>query len=252
VGWHNNGSTITPNLDHLAHTGLELNRHYVQRWCAATRTALLTGRYTYNTGMMDYNHGVEEERSAVPSSFAMLPKLLKQAPIPYKTHMLGKWHLGFFTQAHTPVGRGFDTSFGFFCGDSTHDTRGSQVSHTCRLSITDLYNSTHTANESGPHGGWATNRVYNTHMYAALAAEVITTHGREQATATPSQPLFLYMAFQNSHAPYQCPDKYLDLYPQWPLEGSRRCFNGMVSAVDGREQQIGDSGGSLEPPGPLS
>jgi arylsulfatase A-like enzyme len=27
----------------------------VQRWCAATRTALMTGRYTYNTGMMQYH-----------------------------------------------------------------------------------------------------------------------------------------------------------------------------------------------------
>ena len=88
MGWHNNGSTISPNLDGLAKTGLTLNRHYVQRWCAATRTALLTGRYTYNTGMMEYNHGVEEERSAVPVSFAMLPKLLKTQG--YRTHMLGK------------------------------------------------------------------------------------------------------------------------------------------------------------------
>ena len=89
MGWHNNGSTISPNLDGLAKTGLTLNRHYVQRWCAATRTALLTGRYTYNTGMMEYNApGVEEERSAVPVSFAMLPKLLKTQG--YRTHMLGK------------------------------------------------------------------------------------------------------------------------------------------------------------------
>jgi arylsulfatase A-like enzyme len=42
----------------------------------------------------------------------MLPKLLKQAATPYSTHMLGKWHLGFFKRAATPVGRGFDSSFG--------------------------------------------------------------------------------------------------------------------------------------------
>lgn len=51
---------------------------------------ILAGRYPYNTGMNDYNHGVEEERSSVPVSFAMLPKLLKNAPTPYMTHMLGK------------------------------------------------------------------------------------------------------------------------------------------------------------------
>ena len=65
----------------------------VQPWCAPTRAALMTGRYPYNVGMNQYNHGVEEERSAVPSSFAMLPKILKQAPVPYATHMLGKWRV---------------------------------------------------------------------------------------------------------------------------------------------------------------
>ena len=105
---------------------------------------------------------------------------------------VSQWHLGFFTQAHTPVGRGFDTSFGFFCGDSTHDTRGSQVSHTCKLSITDLYNSTRPANESGPHGGWATNRVYNTHMYATLAEDVIAAHAKDYPTQ-PMYPLLLLL-----------------------------------------------------------
>ena len=77
------------------------------------------------------------------------------------------------------------------------------MSHTCKLSVTDLYNSTHTANSSSdaPHGGWASNRVYNTHMYAQLAQDVIRSHGRDK----PQAPMFLYMAFQNSHAPYQAP-----------------------------------------------
>ena len=126
----------------------------------------------------------------MPKSFQMLPKLLKQAPTPYATHMLGKWHLGFFTQQHTPQGRGFDTFFGFFCGASTHDTRGSQTSHTCKLEITDLYNTSHIANTTGPHGGWATNHYYNTHMYAQLAQDLIVGH----APAKDKTPFFLYMA----------------------------------------------------------
>ena len=51
-------------------------------------------------------------------------------------------------------------------------------------------------------------------MYAALARDVIVNHAREPAqvlAGTLGQPpLFLYMAFQNSHAPYQCPTEYLD------------------------------------------
>ena len=91
VQWHSN-ITRTPHLQALADGGLRLSQHYVQRWCAPTRAALMTGRYPYNTGMMNYGHGkgFEEERSAVPLSFSMLPKLLSRAPTPYVSHWLGK------------------------------------------------------------------------------------------------------------------------------------------------------------------
>lgn len=199
VQWHSN-VTLTPNLEELRRAGVTLNRHYVQRWCAPTRAALLTGRYAYNVGMNDYGGGsaYREERSAVPSSFSMLPRLLKTTG--YITHQVGKWHLGYFKRASLPTGRGFDSSFGFLCGASTHDTRGSQTKHTCGLSVTDLYNSSRIANDTA----YATNRVYSTFMYAREAARLIEAHDQ-------SRPFFLYMAFQNSHAPYQVPHEYTDL-----------------------------------------
>ena len=97
VSWHSN-VTLTPNLQQLADGGLRLQQHYVQRWCAPTRAALMTGRYPYNTGMMNYGHssGHEEERTAVPLSFSMLPKLLKRAPIPYVSHVSQCIHLATF------------------------------------------------------------------------------------------------------------------------------------------------------------
>ena len=56
-----------------------------------------------------------------------------------------------------------------------------------------------------------------------------------------TDPLFLYMAFQNSHAPYQCPDQYTDMYPDLPRNGSRNCFNAMVTALDESVGVIVDS-----------
>jgi arylsulfatase A-like enzyme len=92
VGWQNGSIALTPNLDKLAAGGVKLTQHYVQRWCAPTRTAVMTGRYPYNTGMMKYGHGLSEELSAVPSAFEFVPAMLKKhAPIPYQTHHLGKW-----------------------------------------------------------------------------------------------------------------------------------------------------------------
>ena len=49
MGWHN-PEALTPNLDLLAKGGIILNNSYVQRWCAPTRAAFMSGRYAYNTG----------------------------------------------------------------------------------------------------------------------------------------------------------------------------------------------------------
>ena len=56
--------------------------------------------------------------------------------------------LGFFSHEHTPHGRGFDSSFGYMLGASSHDNRSSQVSHTCQMPVKDLYNNSHVANDT--------------------------------------------------------------------------------------------------------
>lgn len=34
----------------------------------------------------------------------------------YATHLIGKWHLGYFQQKYTPSNRGFDNFFGYYNG----------------------------------------------------------------------------------------------------------------------------------------
>ena len=53
----------------------------------------------------------------VPSNFSFLPALLKRRG--YATHAIGKWHVGYRTEAQTPTRRGFDSFFGFWrcCSD---------------------------------------------------------------------------------------------------------------------------------------
>ena len=43
----------------------------------------------------------------IPTNIKLLPEYLKT--IGYKTHMFGKWHLGFCNEKYTPVKRGFDS-----------------------------------------------------------------------------------------------------------------------------------------------
>ena len=63
---------------------------------------------------------------ATDPRFTMLPKRLKEAQ--YWSIQIGKWHQGAASFAHTPVGRGFDESYGFLAGGEDHY---SQVSGSC-------------------------------------------------------------------------------------------------------------------------
>ena len=57
----------------------------------------------------------------------MLPKRLSEAS--YYSYAVGKWHQGSAYREWTPVGRGFDESYGFLGGGEDHFT---QQTGTCR------------------------------------------------------------------------------------------------------------------------
>ena len=50
--------------------------------------------------------------AGVPLGMTMIPA--KLAEVGYRSHMLGKWHVGMATPAHTPIGRGFESSLHYF------------------------------------------------------------------------------------------------------------------------------------------
>ena len=124
-------------------------------------------------------------------------------------------HLGHFTQAHTPAGRGFDDFFGFLFGSETHDSHNSWGRHTCNVPITDLYSAppvlpslnhcstradvvaadtSHRANESVHYK----NMTYSPEMYAGEMARLLAEH-----PDLADHPFFLYMvrATTDPHLP---------------------------------------------------
>ncbi|GBM20840.1 Arylsulfatase B, partial [Araneus ventricosus] len=54
------------------------------------------------------------EASGLPLNETTMPQRLKK--LGYKTHMIGKWHLGYQTKEYTPTHRGFDTFYGYWNG----------------------------------------------------------------------------------------------------------------------------------------
>ena len=136
-----------------------------------------------------------------------LPAKLKT--VGYSTHMVGKWHLGFYKREFLPVNRGFDASSGFLGGSEDHmDERIS-----CGV---DFWRDNHTDPRHG---------TYDSYIYREDLTNIFTKHNS-------SNPMFLYLPLHNVHAPFQAPRKWLELYPEKSICSVRRIYQAMVSVAD--------------------
>ena len=115
VGFRN-PAIKSPNFDTLAKTGLLLDRHYVYRYCSPSRASFLTGRWPHHAHQ--WNIFPNNAALGLNLNMTTLPAKLKEAG--YHTHMVGKWHEGFFKKEYLPINRGFDSSSGFLNGAEDH------------------------------------------------------------------------------------------------------------------------------------
>ena len=194
----------SPNFDELVKTGLLLNRHYVYMYCSPSRASLLTGRWPHHAHQWN-----PQLFSTVGTNInmTMLPTKLKQAG--YSTHMVGKWHLGFYDPVYLPVKRGFDTSSGFLGGGEDHMTEFP----TC---VVDYWKNLAPDTRNG---------TYDSYTYRSDLTDIIQNHDT-------SKPFFLYLPLHNVHAPFQAPQEWIDLYPEGSTCDFRRTYQAMVSVAD--------------------
>jgi uncharacterized sulfatase len=111
LGCYGHSKFKTPHLDQLAADGARLTNFYAAcPFCAPTRTALLTGRYPFRSGMNGNpapDGGVND--LGIPSGELLLGEMFQAAG--YATACYGKWHLGHRPQFF-PTRHGFDEYFG--------------------------------------------------------------------------------------------------------------------------------------------
>jgi arylsulfatase B len=209
LGWKDvgfNGCTDikTPNIDALAAGGAKLTQFYAQPMCTPTRACLMTGRYPFRYGL---------QTAVIPSVSAygldlterLLPQGLKEAG--YTTAIVGKWHLGHADKKYWPRQRGFDYQYGAMIGELdyfTHDEHG----------VLDWFRDNEPVKEEG----------YTTTLIGRDAARLIEAHD-------PAVPLYLYLAFNAPHTPYQAPKEYIDRYAGI-ADPTRRTYAGMVACLD--------------------
>ena len=180
------GSEIpTPNLDHLAATGLRFTQFYNTGRCCPTRAALLTGLYSHQAGvgLMVGNQGVPGYLGHLNDQCVTLAEVL--GPAGYFTAMSGKWHVG-QEQGVTPSVRGFDRSLnspdgGFYF---PADTRA------------ELYlNGRKLANDDPQlPKNW-----YTTDLWTDYGIQFI------HEAIDEKKPFFLYLAYNAPHFPLEAP-----------------------------------------------
>ncbi|MGY8696900.1 MAG: sulfatase-like hydrolase/transferase, partial [Verrucomicrobiia bacterium] len=101
-GINGNPLVETPFIDEMARGSGSMGRFYVNAVCSPTRSSLMTGRWSYRTGVTDTFKG----RSIMSSEETTIAEVLKGAG--YATGLFGKWHLG-DTYPYRPMEQGFET-----------------------------------------------------------------------------------------------------------------------------------------------
>jgi arylsulfatase A-like enzyme len=97
---------LTPNIDALGRAGIVYTAGYGQPACVQARTALMSGKWPQRRSIgAVVNNGP-------PPLPAMVTIAERLRALGYRTHLVGKWHLGFGPGRH-PLDQGFDTFLGF-------------------------------------------------------------------------------------------------------------------------------------------
>ncbi|NME66834.1 sulfatase family protein [Flammeovirga aprica] len=204
----------TPNIDHLASSGVQFSQAYVTASvCGPSRSGLMTGVYQQRFG---YGENIPEERwvtgelenLGIPVEQPMMAEILKKQG--YTTQLVGKWHLG-LDEHLRPNARGFDEFYDFLNG--SHDYYKASKEFTKNRDF------------------WPIFRNKEMVDYEGYTTEVFTEEVVNFIDKNSANPFFTLVSYNAVHYPWQVPQKYLDRLEHIEEE-ERKLFSGMTLAMD--------------------
>lgn len=184
-----------PNIRSLLSRGVRFTDAWANPTCSPTRAGLLTGRYSFRTGVGTAISG--PGYAQLDTAELTIPRLLHQfAPAPYATANIGKWHLHRKTPGSVlyPNLLGYDHYEGNFLGELSSYTYWEKIKNGLSDTVTN---------------------------YA-------TTEAADNAIAWLSgleadQPFFLWLSFNAPHTPFHLPPDSLHTLPG--LSGTQMHIN---------------------------
>lgn len=188
---HNKESFFTLQLGKLKAQGITLHRLHTFMWCSPTRRSFLSGRLPVHIG----SDNPQACSNALPLDFQLLPEKLASAG--YQSHFIGKGHLGYQTEDHLPVHRGFLTHVGFLAGmegyvqGETPAIEGPEPGSLCHVNSAtchDMWSGTAPMGDARKGEVW-----YSTNYYTEQAVSRIEG-------ANTSDPFWLHLCYQGVHS----------------------------------------------------
>ncbi|HEY7109114.1 MAG TPA: arylsulfatase [Nitrososphaeraceae archaeon] len=196
------GSEIsTPNLDALANDGKILTNYHTNPTCSPARLALLTGVDNHIGGLGSMAEKLAPNQKGKPGyegyindKVVTVEELLKDSG--YHTLMTGKWHLSGreVVNGTTPFDRGFEEVYSLVSSGGQHFNADSYYANGHPIFIQNG-NVTH-----------RDNKTYSNDLYTNKMLDEIKEFKGD------GKPLFMYLAFQVAHSPFQAPQEFIKKY----------------------------------------